>query len=413
MTTSRRHDRRMRGRIPRSRSAFTLVEMLVVITILLVMMGVTVAVINVSAEGERIRSGASQVQSYLAGARDRAAFAGRPCGVRLFLDPLGSEDINGNSQLDNGEDANGNNLLDLGHLVTSMVYIQVPDDWQQGSFTVTSHQGDASSSLLIEDVKFNGVLDPGEDSDGDGQLDSGEDTLTGTTDWRSIDLLLNTNLLRKPRIMIQGHWYTVWAKGDWTYQNNGPVHRYLAIRPRFRGSMGEDFNNNGVLDQGEDINGNGELDQGTRVGEGEYRLRLQPAVMPGQEPVLLPAGVAVDLDQCRRRHDAAFAETLPKSWYPANTYLPALDILFSPNGTVVGPEASKGVIHLLVNDVADSTQKLFPIDLPGAAALNQSDKRVVSLFTRTGYVTTSEIVSLPEYLGTKNQFYYAERGETE
>ena len=56
--------------------------MLVVITILLVMMGVTVAVINVSAEGERIRSGASQVQSYLAGARDRAAFAGRPCGVR-------------------------------------------------------------------------------------------------------------------------------------------------------------------------------------------------------------------------------------------------------------------------------------------------------------------------------------------
>ena len=138
-----------------------------------------------------------------------------------------------------------------------------------------------------------------------------------------------------------------------------------------------------------------------------------PAVMPGLEPVLLPAGVAVDLDQCRRRHDAAFAETLPKSCYPANTYLPALDILFSPNGTVVGPEASKGVIHLLVNDVADSTQKLFPIDLPGAAALNQSDKRVVSLFTRTGYVTTSEIVSLAEYLGTKNQFYYAERGETE
>ena len=392
MTTSRRHDRRMRGRIPRSRSAFTLVEMLVVITILLVMMGVTVAVINVSAEGERIRSGASQVQSYLAGARDRAAFAGRPCGVRLFLDPLGSEDINGNSQLDNGEDANGNNLLDLGHLVTSMVYIQVPDDWQQGSFTVTRNPFDNTntSSMLIPET-VNGV---------------------STTEWKTTDLLLNTNQLRKPKLMIQGHWYTVFDKGNLNPNNpNSP--RTLFIRPRFRGAVGEDFNNNGVLDQGEDINGNGKLDQGTRVGEGEYRLRLQPAVMPGQEPVLLPAGVAVDLDQCRRRHDAAFAETLPKSWYPANTYLPALDILFSPNGTVVGPEASKGVIHLLVNDVADSTQKLFPIDLPGAAALNQSDKRVVSLFTRTGYVTTSEIVSLAEYLGTKNQFYYAERGETE
>jgi len=58
MNTSRPDDRRMRDGIPGSRSAFTLVEMLVVITILLVMMGVTVSVINVSAEGERIRSGA-------------------------------------------------------------------------------------------------------------------------------------------------------------------------------------------------------------------------------------------------------------------------------------------------------------------------------------------------------------------
>ena len=115
----------------------------------------------------------------------------------------------------------------------------------------------------------------------------------------------------------------------------------------------------------------------------------------------------------RRRHDAAFAETLPKSWRPAKIYLPALDILFSPNGTVVGPEASKGVIHLLVNDVTDATQKLFPIDLPGIILKNQSDKRVVTLFTRTGYVTTSEILSLTDYLSTKNQFYYAERGETE
>ncbi len=413
MTTSRQDDRRRQDRNPGSRSAFTLVEMLVVITIMLVMMGVTVAVINVSVDGERVRSGASQIQSYLAGARDRAAFAGRPCGIRLFLDPLGSEDLNKNSQLDNGEDANGNNLLDLGYFVTSMVYIQVPDDWQQGSFTVTVHPSDASSSLLIEDLKPNGTLDPGEDSNGDGNLDPGEDQPSTTTDWRSIDLLLNTNLLRKPRIMIQGHWYTVWAKGDWTYQTNGPVHRYLAIRPRFRGSMAEDFNNSGVLDQSEDINGNGQLDQGTRVGEGDYRLRLQPAVMPGQEPVLLPAGVAIDLDQCRRRHDAAFAETLPKSWFPANTYLPALDILFSPNGTVVGPEASEGVIHLLVNDITDATQKLFPIDLPGITLKNQSDKLVVTLFTRTGYVTTSEILSLTDYLNTKNQFYYAERGETE
>jgi len=352
MTTSRQDDRRRQDRNPGSRSAFTLVEMLVVITIMLVMMGVTVAVINVSVEGERIRSGASQVQSYLAGARDRAAFAGRPCGVRFILDELDPT------------------------LVRSMLYIQVPDDWQQGSFVVNDVQGDLYCSRLVEELV-------------DRQ---------STTDWGDLSLLLNTTQLRKPKIMIQGHWYTVVAT-DLTDPNLPPPvppvpphHQSLTICPRFRGS------------------------DGTRVQEGDYRLRLQPTIMPGQEPVLLPAGVVIDLDMCRRMRTSAPAETLPLSWYPNNTYLAALDILFSPNGTVIGPEASKGVIHLLVNDVTDANQNLFPIDLLGAppgTIRNQSDKRVVTLFTRTGYVTTSTLVSDIDYPLVLNQFHYAERGETE
>ena len=315
--------------------------MLVVITILLVMMGVTVAVFNVSLEGERVRSGASQIQSYLAGARDRAAFAGRPCGVRFLLDD--------------------SNPLDK-TLVRSMLYIQVPDDWQQGSFIVKNFPGDPSSSKLVE------------------ELVNGE----STTDWKDVDLLLNTVQFRKPRIMIQGHWYTVIDKG---FEPNQPhLTQFLMIRPRFRGSVG------------------------TRVEDGDYRLRLQPAIMPGQEPVLLPTGVVIDLDQCRRRHTSAEAETLPQSWYPngIGNYLPALDILFSPNGTVIGPETSKGIIHLLVNDITDATSNLFPVDLQ-----NKSDKRVVTLFTRTGYVTTSEIVHSSEYPTVLNLFQFAERGETE
>jgi len=209
-----------------------------------------------------------------------------------------------------------------------------------------------------------------------------------TTDWGDLSLLLNTTQLRKPKIMIQGHWYTVVDTG--LLPTVTP--QRLIIRPRFRGSVG------------------------TRVQEGDYRLQLQPTIMPGQEPVLLPAGVVIDLDQCRRMHTSPLAETLPLSWYPNNTYLAALDILFSPNGTVIGPEASKGVIHLLVNDVTDANQNLFPIDLLGAPTgtpKNQSDKRVVTLFTRTGYVTTSTLVSDIDYPLVLNQFHYAERGETE
>ena len=48
-----------------------------------------------------------------------------------------------------------------------------------------------------------------------------------------------------------------------------------------------------------------------------------------------------------------------------------------------------------------------------AATKNQSDKRVVTLFTRTGYITTSELVSEFDYSMWLNQFHYAERGETE
>ena len=343
MTSSPQDDRQGQDQNPGPRSAFTLVEMLVVITILLVMMGMTVAAFNVSLEGERIRSGASQIQSYLAGGRDRATFAGRPCGVRFILDELDPP------------------------LVRSMLYIQVPDDWQQGSFIVNNVQNDTTSSLLVEELTDQG---------------------NSTTSWgdMDVDLLLNTVQLRKPRIMIQGHWYTVIDKG--ILQNR----RFLRIRPRFRGSVG------------------------TRVEDGDYRLRLQPAIMPGQEPVLLPTGVVIDLHQCRRKHTSPFAETLPQSWNPNNTFLPALDILFSPNGTVIGPEASKGVIHLLVNDVTDASQNLFPIDLLGASPgtpRNQSDKRVVTLFTRTGYVTTSKLVSNIDYPVVLNQFHYAERGETE
>ena len=86
-----------------NRHAFTLVEMLVVITVLLVLAGVTVTSINVALEGERVRSSARQLQSYLLGARDRAAYSQLPRGVRFEIGDLTDpanyrfEDINGNA----------------------------------------------------------------------------------------------------------------------------------------------------------------------------------------------------------------------------------------------------------------------------------------------------------------------------
>ena len=65
---------------------FTLVELLVVIGILIILTVMTLSLVNVTQNEDRVRAGAAQVQSYLEGARDRAIHAGEPRGVRFLPD---------------------------------------------------------------------------------------------------------------------------------------------------------------------------------------------------------------------------------------------------------------------------------------------------------------------------------------
>ncbi|MEZ6034837.1 MAG: prepilin-type N-terminal cleavage/methylation domain-containing protein [Planctomycetaceae bacterium] len=69
-----------------SRAGFTLVELLVVISIMALLLTMTVLAVNFSRDAERVVGAALQVQSFLSGARDRAIQAKEPRGVRFFLD---------------------------------------------------------------------------------------------------------------------------------------------------------------------------------------------------------------------------------------------------------------------------------------------------------------------------------------
>ncbi len=71
----------------RVRSGFTLIELLVAVSIILVLAVITIRLVNTSLDGDRLRTGSREVQSYLAGARDRAVYAGQPRGVRFIPDP--------------------------------------------------------------------------------------------------------------------------------------------------------------------------------------------------------------------------------------------------------------------------------------------------------------------------------------
>lgn len=72
------------------RRGFTLVEMLVAITIILILAGLTIGTAFVAMDTERTRGAARQIQSFLEGAKSRATFEQRIYGVRFMLDESGA-----------------------------------------------------------------------------------------------------------------------------------------------------------------------------------------------------------------------------------------------------------------------------------------------------------------------------------
>lgn len=71
------------GRCPASPHprAFTLIELLIVISIMMILMGLVATMAPLDREGRRVREAARSINGYLSSARNRAIETGRPCGV--------------------------------------------------------------------------------------------------------------------------------------------------------------------------------------------------------------------------------------------------------------------------------------------------------------------------------------------
>lgn len=106
------HKTRPTGQGPRA--AFTLVELLVVIGILIILTVMTIGLVNTTQDEDRVRAGAAQVQSFLEGARDRAIHAKEPRGVRFLFDTQNPD------------------------LVTSMLYIGPPESFEEGDIRIAA-----------------------------------------------------------------------------------------------------------------------------------------------------------------------------------------------------------------------------------------------------------------------------------
>jgi prepilin-type N-terminal cleavage/methylation domain-containing protein len=96
------------------RPGFTLLELLIVVAVMLALASITIISVNFSNKKDRLRAGARQIQSYLAGARDRAIYSKQQRGVRLIVD--------------------GNNK----HTVVAMQYVGVAEPYSDGTITFSA-----------------------------------------------------------------------------------------------------------------------------------------------------------------------------------------------------------------------------------------------------------------------------------
>lgn len=397
-----------------SRAGFTLVELLVVTSIIVFLLALTLTAFNLNGESDRIRKGARQLQSYLKGAQDRAIWSRSPVGVRLYVQP----DLGGNDP--------------EGRIVTTLAYIGQRRTWPFTSdpsiARVDLERSDLNSSSIFddatEDANADGILDPGEDIlFPNGRLDDEVDifVVRGFNDpgWFNLDVRGFFDGSQRIRIPAgpSGEWYP------------------------FEFIRSEDINGNGTLDIGEDLDGDGMLttnltaatnqqllrllvpyhDQGSGPSTNQvahigltYEIELAWKTLP-EEPCILPDNVVIDLD----------ASKVPGGWRPALTgtgrYAPYLDIVFSPQGTVLGEAAGAGLLHLYVCDREDSqylkeefianeagTLAAFDGDVPTipfvpldeiptgnwVSADNNylvKERRIVSIFSQTGHVGVSQV----------------------
>lgn len=375
---------------------FTLIELMVVVTIILLLAVMTASAINLTISGDKVRAGSRQVQSFLSGARDRAIYSREPRGVRFMLDPTNNR------------------------TVSSMVFIGPTDPWTQGL-------------VRLERLDVNG--DMSADSPGSAAFVlGGYDDTNNPTDWLNLykqGLIYNGTRVKIPNDDT-GQWYTITT--DLLASGASPYPR-LHLTTAYQGPGQPNQNSTSVEALAQD------------AGRKTYLLELPPAILPNQEVVLMPKGSVIHLDRCSNNVEQIDAATpasgrgnkLPDFWKysPSSAgdpsgfdYTSRLDVMFSPRGIVVGSAAQRGIIHFYIADQKDAdrdrlywssptaypTNSALEIGAWSSAALSsdpsnmnigyeRGDHVLLSVFTRTGAISTHHIYSNADPLR------FAETGE--
>lgn len=339
-----------------SRIGFTLIELAVVILVILILLTLTVALVGDVIDGDRVKGASRQVQTYLAGARDRAIYAASrqegssnvppAIGVRFLPDPALNQ---------------GGTVRGFG----SMVFVRQTEPLRAQLRVVNPNTGEVS------------------------QLQSnGQTPVSNEPDNHAVGMLIDRGLIEQ-----RGTTYllAVYFDGD---ASNEPY--YVQFEP---GNLG-----------GPDITGDGNgdwLESGLlskafppklrQQGVDTYRckFRLLPSPMPSEEPRILPQGTVVDVG-------SSVGGGVPLAGSTGS-----FDIMFNAHGVVDGPLAAAGLIHLVIADARD-VERGFSMASPyvdvapadgtaddsdgdGKPDERQGEVRIVSLRTQTGSAYASSL----------------------
>ena len=377
---------RVRHEGSRRRGGFTLIEILIVVGIFLVLSAATLAAVSGFRSGDLIPGSARQVQSFVAGARDRAIYTNRtdagprPRGVRFLLDP------NLTADLDNDTDT-----APTPFACTTMQYVEGGGFFPSSAGVGRKVGPEYALFVAGDDPGTPNVVEPPElfpgsavptrsgprsfatiDQTGttkeDNELQPAERGGFNENDWRNaaftgakLDRVFQAGLLGEPLPAGSGNVRGQFrAKVRLPADSTGAGPWYACLIESGAGTTEQERRLAGIRrvrlltdPTGGDTSVAASIN--SLAGEFGPVFELRTVPLAGEPPRPLPTGTAIDLGS------AARLGGLPTSWVGPGGLTGPLEIMFDPAGLVTGPLAASGRVHLPVVSTAD-------LD-PGANAL--------------------------------------------